>query len=101
MRVFERRPRTTKCGPITREMSMEERLSEYRKLGDDEREIATLYQKEWELLALDLFAEFRRGIIASLPKDLPEREFKRQLYFRTYGEHLPDDYFKDEDENDG
>ncbi|MEQ1764032.1 MAG: hypothetical protein ABL984_12920 [Pyrinomonadaceae bacterium] len=80
---------------------MEERLGEYRKLGDDEREIATLSPKEWELLAPDLFAEFRRGIIASLPKDLPEREFKRQLYFRTYGETLPDDYFKDEVENDG
>ena len=73
----------------------------YRKLEGDEREIATIYQKEWELLALDLFAQFRRDIIASLPKDLSENEFKRQLYFRTYGEHLPDDYFKDEDENDG
>ncbi len=37
----------------------------------------------------------RDEIIASLPKDLSEKEFKKQLYFRTYGEHLPEDFFKD------
>ncbi len=51
--------------------------------------------------AFGLFALSRRAIIDSLPKDLSEREFKNQVYFRTYGEHLPDDYFKDEVENDG
>ena len=42
-----------------------------------------------------LFAEARRKIIDSLPDDLPENEFKKQLYFQTYGEHLPEDFFKE------
>ncbi len=42
-----------------------------------------------------MFATARRVLINSLPKDLPEKEFKKQLYFRTYGEHLPEDFFKD------
>jgi hypothetical protein len=41
-----------------------------------------------------MFAASRETIIASLPKDLNENEFKRQLYFRTYNEHLPEDFFK-------
>lgn len=40
-----------------------------------------------------LFATARNIIIESLPKDLSEKEFKKQLYFRTYGEHLPEDFF--------
>jgi hypothetical protein len=43
-----------------------------------------------------MFALARRAIIDSLPTGLSDREFKRQLYFRTYGEHLPEDFFKDE-----
>ncbi len=43
-----------------------------------------------------MFAAARNTIIASLPKDLSEKEFKKQLYYRTYGEHLPADFFKDE-----
>lgn len=42
-----------------------------------------------------MFAGARNAIIASLPKDLSEKEFKRQLYYRTYGEHLPVDFFKE------
>lgn len=42
-----------------------------------------------------MFATARRILIASLPKDLSEKEFKKQLYFRTYGEHLPEDFFRD------
>ena len=42
-----------------------------------------------------LFAKARRKIIDSLPDDLPENEFKKQLYFQTYGEHLPEDFFKE------
>jgi hypothetical protein len=42
-----------------------------------------------------LFATARRIMIDSLPKDLSERELKEQIYFRTYGEPLPDDFFKD------
>lgn len=48
-------------------------------------------------LACEMFQTAREMIIASLPKNLSEYEFKRQLYFRTYGEHLPDDFFKDEE----
>lgn len=44
-----------------------------------------------------MFATARSVIIASLSKDLPEKEFKKQLYFRTYGEHLPEDFFDRED----
>lgn len=40
-----------------------------------------------------MFATARKVIIASLPKDLSKQEFKKQLYFRTYGEHLPEDFF--------
>ena len=43
-----------------------------------------------------MFATARRVLINSLPKNLSEKEFKKQLYFRTYGEHLPEDFFKDE-----
>lgn len=44
-------------------------------------------------LACEMFQTAREMIIASLPKNLSEREFKEQLYFRTYGEHLPEDFF--------
>ena len=42
-----------------------------------------------------MFAAARRAMILSIPTSLSEREFKKQIYFRTYGEHLPDDFFKD------
>jgi hypothetical protein len=48
-------------------------------------------------LGCEMFMAARQLIIESLPKDLPEKEFKKQLYYRTYGEHLPDDFFKDEE----
>ena len=48
-------------------------------------------------LGCEMFMAARQLIIESLPKDLPEREFKKQLYYRTYGEPLPEDFFKDED----
>jgi hypothetical protein len=48
-------------------------------------------------LACEMFMAARRLIIKSLPEDLPAREFKKQLYYRTYGEHLPEDFFKDEE----
>lgn len=44
-------------------------------------------------IACKMFTAMREAIIASLPKDLSEKEFKKQLYFRTYGEHLPEDFF--------
>lgn len=46
-------------------------------------------------MACEMFAAARAMIIESLPQDLPEKEFKKQLYYRTYGEHLPEDFFKD------
>jgi len=48
--------------------------------------------------ACEMFQTAREIIIASLPKNLSEKEFKEQLYFRTYGEHLPDDFFKNEND---
>lgn len=45
-------------------------------------------------LACEMFQTAREMIIDSLPKNLSEQEFKKQLYFRTYGEHLPEDFFK-------
>ena len=47
-------------------------------------------------LACEMFQTAREMIIASLPKNLSDQEFKKQLYFRTYGEHLPADFFKNE-----
>ncbi len=46
-------------------------------------------------LACEMFMSARELFLASLPKDLSEKEVKKQLYFRTYGEHLPDDFFKE------
>jgi uncharacterized protein (DUF433 family) len=46
-------------------------------------------------IAGKMFTAMREEIIASLPKKLSEREIKKQLYFRTYGEHLPEDFFSE------
>ncbi len=46
-------------------------------------------------LSCEMFMSARELFLASLPKDLPEKEVKKQLYFRTYGEHLPNDFFKE------
>ena len=72
-------------------------------LKDTTREIEEMQNELWMLrspqerarFASSMFAAARNVIIASLPKDLSEREFKEQLYFRTYGAHLPEDFFKD------
>lgn len=90
------RIRTTKCGPITSEMNWRMVLREYRKLNDDNDEVMSLSASERASIMFAMFAENRYTIIKTLPKDLSEREFKEQVYFRTYGEHLPDDFFKDE-----
>jgi hypothetical protein len=73
-------------------------------LSDTSREIEEMQNDLWmkrssqerAKFMFGMFATARRMVIASLPKDLTEREFKEQLYFRTYGEHLPDDFFKKE-----
>ena len=45
-------------------------------------------------LACEMFMSARESFLAYLPKDLPAEEIKKQLYFRTYGEHLPEEFFK-------
>ena len=72
-------------------------------LMDTTREIEELQNNLWMKRTTSerakcmfaMFAAARRILINSLPKGLSEKEFKKQLYFRTYGEHLPEDFFKD------
>jgi hypothetical protein len=45
---------------------------------------------EGVILGCQMFEEFRARIIASLPKDLPEDEFKQQLFRRIYGAPMED-----------
>ena len=45
-------------------------------------------------LACEMFMSARESFLASLPSDLSEKEIKKQLYFRIYGEPLPEDFFK-------
>ncbi len=47
-------------------------------------------------MTCEMFMAARELLIASLPKDLSEREFKKQLFERTYGESLPEDFFRNE-----
>ncbi len=73
-------------------------------LMDTTREMEEMQNRLWMERSVDeraecmfgMFATARRALIASLPKTLSERELKEQIYFRTYGEHLPEDFFKDE-----
>jgi hypothetical protein len=68
---------------------------------DTTREMEELQNELWMKRSIQerarfmfgMFATARKVVIASLPKNLSEREFKKQLYFRTYGEHLPEDFF--------
>lgn len=46
-------------------------------------------------MGCEMFMSARQAFLNSLPKDLSEKEIKKQLYYRTYGEHLPDDFFKE------
>lgn len=43
-----------------------------------------------------MFRTARKMLINSLPKDLPPKDLKKQIYERTYDEPLPTDFFKDE-----
>ena len=75
-------------------------------LYDTTPEIEEMQQKLWMRrtpqeraeFAASMFDSARRVIIASLPENLSKREFKQQLYFRTYGEHLPADFPFGDDE---
>ena len=57
-----------------------------RIVGD---RIMKLSGSERFIIGCQMFESARALIIASLPKDLDEREFKRRLYQRIYGEALP------------
>ena len=73
-------------------------------LSDTSREIEEMQNDLWMKRSVrdrakfmfGMFASARHAIISSLPPGLSDREFKDQIYFRTYGEHLPEDFFKDE-----
>lgn len=45
-------------------------------------------------LACEMFMSARQLFLASLPKDLSEQEIKKQLFYRTYSENLPKDFFR-------
>lgn len=74
-------------------------------LKDTSPEMEALHHRLWMTRTTDERAEFmfgmfamaRRIMIASLPESLTDRERKEQIYFRTYGEHLPADFFKDDE----
>lgn len=42
------------------------------------------------ILGCKMFDEFRAEIVASLPKDLSEEEFKKELFRRIYGASMED-----------
>ena len=71
-------------------------------MTDTTREIEEMQNELWmkktpqerASFASAMFAAGRKAVIASLPKNLSEKEFKQQLFLRTYGEHLPADFFK-------
>lgn len=70
-------------------------------LKDTTKEIAEMQNALWlkkkpqerAESVFGMFATVRKIIIASLPKNLSEKEFKKQLFKRTYGEPLPEDFF--------
>lgn len=70
-------------------------------LKDTTREIEELQNELWmkktpqerARFASAMFAAARNVVIASLPKNLTGKEFKKQLYERTYGKTLPEDFF--------
>ena len=44
-------------------------------------------------MGCEMFEAAREAFLNSLPKDLSEEERKKRLYFKVYGEHLPEDFF--------
>ena len=51
---------------------------------NERREIIERFGAEGVITGARMFDEFRAMIIASLPKDLPEEEFKKQLFAQIY-----------------
>jgi len=74
-------------------------------LNDTTKEIEEMQNDLWmkrtpqerARFASAMFAAARQAIISSLPKNLSQIESKKQIFERTYGEPLPDDFFKDEE----
>ena len=72
-------------------------------MTDTTREIEEMQNDLWmrktpqerARFASAMFAAGKTAVIASLSKDLSDREMKNQIYFRLYGENLPDDFFKE------
>lgn len=89
--------RTTKCGAITSEMTWQEILVEFRKIENDHEASMSLSMRERGLICGALFSENDHKIILTFPEGLTEREFKERLFFGRYGEHLPEDFFKNEE----
>jgi hypothetical protein len=70
--------------------------------SDTSKEIAEMQNRLWMSRTPQERAEFqaamfmagREVVLASMPTDLSGREFKQELYYRTYGEPLPEDFFE-------
>jgi hypothetical protein len=68
---------------------------------DTTREIEEMQNELWmkktpqerARFAAAMFAAGKQTVIASLPTNLSDEEFKKQLYFRIYGAQLPKDFF--------
>ena len=66
-------------------------------MNDTSQEVADLVRRmlmersgqERFLMGVRMFDAARRMVLASLPKDLPEPELRRQLFQRIYGEPAP------------
>lgn len=72
-------------------------------MTDTTREIEEMQNELWmrktpqerARFASAMFAAGKTAIIASLPKNLSDKEMKKQIYFRLYGQNLPDDFFRE------
>lgn len=70
-------------------------------MTDTTREIEELQNELWmkktpqerARFAAAMFAAGKNAVIASLPKNISEKDLIKQLYFRIYGENLPEEFF--------
>lgn len=49
-------------------------------------------------LAAEMHMAARAMIVSSMPAGASEKEIKREIFRKTYGEELPGDFFKDGEE---
>ena len=61
-----------------------------RETENKRREIIERFGAAGVITGARMFDEFRAMIIASLTKELPEKEFKKQLFERIYGAPMED-----------